>query len=72
MYISYIYNEIVFNIKKNEIMPLCSNIDGSRDYHTKWSKSERERQIPYDITFMWNLKYDTNELFYEIKTDSLT
>ena len=27
-----------------------------RDYHTKWSKSERERQILYDITFMWNLK----------------
>ena len=24
-------------------------------------KSERERQIPYDITYMWNLKYDTNE-----------
>ena len=23
---------------------------------------ERERQIPYDITYMWNLKYDTNEL----------
>ena len=23
--------------------------------------SERERQIPYDITAMWNLKYDTNE-----------
>ena len=22
------------------------------------SKSERERQIPYDITYMWNLKYD--------------
>ena len=25
------------------------------------SKSKRERQIPYDITYMWNLKYDTNE-----------
>ena len=24
-------------------------------------KSERERQI-YDITYIWNLKYDTNEL----------
>ena len=20
---------------------------------------ERERQIPYDVTYMWNLKYDT-------------
>ena len=25
---------------------ICSNMDGPRDYHTKWSKSERERQIP--------------------------
>ena len=35
------------------------NIDATRDSHTKSSKSERERQIPYDITYMWNLKYDT-------------
>ena len=25
-------------------------------------KSERERQIPYDITYTWNLNYDTTEL----------
>ena len=42
-------------------------IDGPRDYHTK---TERERQISYDITSMWNIKYDTNELIYEIETDS--
>ena len=24
-------------------------------------KSERERQIPYDITYMWSLKCGTNE-----------
>ena len=29
-----------------------------RDYHTMSSKSERERQIAYDITYTWNLKYD--------------
>ena len=28
-------------------------MDGPRNYHTKRSKSER--QIPYDITYMWNL-----------------
>ena len=39
--------------------------NGSRDHHTTWSKSERERQIPYDITYMWNLKYDTNELIWQ-------
>ena len=47
-------------------------MDGTRDYHTEWSKSEREKQIPYDITYMWNLKYDTNELTYETETDSQT
>ena len=27
--------------------------------------SDRERQISYNITYMWNLKYDTNEHIYE-------
>ena len=36
------------------------------------SKSERERQIPYGITYMSNLKYDTNELICETETDSQT
>ena len=45
-------------------------MDGPRDYHTEWSKSERERQIPYDIIYMWNLKCDTNELIYKTQTDS--
>ena len=31
---------------------------------------ERERQIPHDITCMWNLKYDTNELISGTETDS--
>ena len=31
-------------------------MDGARDYHTKWSKPDRERQTSYDITYMWNLK----------------
>ena len=35
--------------------------------NTKWSKSDREGQISYDITYMWNLKNDTNELIYKQK-----
>ena len=31
-------------------------MDGPKDHHTKWSKSETERQISYDIAYMWNLK----------------
>ena len=35
-------------------------------------KLDRERQISYDITYMWNVKYDTNELIYKTETDSQT
>ena len=45
-------------------------MDGPRAYDTKWSKSDRERLIPFDIIYMWNLKYDTNELIYKTETDS--
>ena len=38
-----------------------------RDYHTKWGKSERERQIAYDITYMWKLKHNTYQHIYETK-----
>ena len=29
---------------------------GPGDYHSKWSKLDRERQISYDIAYMGNLK----------------
>ena len=31
-------------------------------------KSDRARQVSYDITYMWNLKYGTNELIYKTET----
>ena len=45
-------------------------MDGTKDSHHTQSKSERPRQIPCDNTYMWNLKYSTNELIYKIDTDS--
>ena len=38
--------------------------------HTKWIKSERQRQTPCDITSMWNLKYYTNEPIHETEANS--
>ena len=65
----HMYNGILLSHKKEWNNVICSNMDGPTDDHTKWSKSERERQISYDITCMWNLKYDTIELIYETETD---
>ena len=31
-------------------------MDGPRDCDTEWSKSDTERQISYDIAYLWNLK----------------
>ena len=42
-------------------------MDGPRGYHTKWSKSGRERQLSWDITYIWNLKNDTVILFTKQK-----
>ena len=33
-------------------------------------KSDKERQILYDITYLWKLKNNTNELIYTTETDS--
>ena len=35
-------------------------------------KQFRQRQILYDIIYMWNLKSNTNELVYKTEIDSQT
>ena len=52
----HIYSGILLSHKKEWSNDICSNVVGPRDYHPKWSKSDRERQISYDIAYIWNLK----------------
>ena len=69
----YIYTmEYYSAIKKEWNNAICSNMNATRDYHTMWNKSEGERQKPYDITYMWNVKHDTNEPIYKTETDLQT
>ena len=35
---------------------IFSEVDGPRVCHTEWSKSEREKQISYINTYLWNLE----------------
>ena len=49
----HIYKGILLNHKKEQSNAIFSNMNTTRDYHTKWSKSERERQTSYiDITYV--------------------
>ena len=56
-------------IKKNETMPFAATW---MDLEIIILSEVSQRQISYDITYMWNLKYDKNELIYKTETDSQT
>ena len=62
-YVVHIYNGISLNHLKEWSNAICSNMDRPRDWHTEWSKLDREEVISYDTHYMWNIKRnDTNEL----------
>ena len=52
-------------IKKNEIMPFAAT---QMDLEIFMLSEVRQKKI--NITYMWNLKNDTNELIYKTETDS--
>ena len=66
----HIYKGILLCHEKEWNNATYSNMDRPKDYHAKWSQSERERQIPYDVTYILNLKYDTNEFICETEGNS--
>ena len=51
---------------------ICGNKDEPREYHIKYSKTDRERQISHEIAYMGKLNRDTNELIYKTEIDSQT
>ena len=58
-------------IKRNETMPFAATwMD--REIIILSEGSQKESQTPYDITYMWNLKYYINELIHKVETDSQT
>ena len=59
--VSHICNRILPSHIKEWNFALCSNMDEPGGYSAKWDKSNREKQIPYDFTYMWKLKNKTKE-----------
>ena len=54
--------EYYSSIKKNKIMPFATTCMELETLIP--SKLERERQIPYDITYNWSLIFGTNKPFH--------
>ena len=48
-------------VKKKEILTFCDSMDGPGEYYVKWNEPDRERQMPYDFTYTWNLMNKINE-----------
>ena len=46
------YSAIKKKFEKEWNFTICKNIDGLERYHAKWNKSDRERQILYDATYI--------------------
>ena len=67
----YIHTMEYSAIKMNEIMPFAATW---MDLEMIIQSEVGQRQVSYDITYIWNLKKknDTNGLIYKIETDSQT
>jgi len=55
----FMCNGLLLSYKKEQNVAICSNMDGFGGHYAKWSKSDKEKKILYDITYMWNLKNKT-------------
>ena len=52
----YIHNGILHSLKKEWNFVICHNVERLGGHYAKWNKADRERQVLYDIIYMWNLK----------------
>ena len=63
----HIHNGLLLSHKKDTLTPFAAT----------WmqleililNKPERKRQTPYDITYLWNLKYGTDDPIYKTETN---
>ena len=51
----HLHNGILHSREKEGDPPLCKSMDGTGEPYSKWNKPGGEGQIPYDLTFNWNI-----------------
>ena len=65
----HIYNGIQLSHEKEQYNAICSNIDATRDSHTKWSQKEKDKYYIISLT-CGIYKSGINE--HKTETDSQT
>ena len=51
----HLHNGMLCHRKKEGAPTLCDSVDGTVEHYAKWNKPGSEGQIPYDLTFNWNM-----------------
>ena len=57
----HFHNGILHSGKKEGAPTLHGSMDGTGEHCAKWNKPGIERQIPYDLSYKWNLINKTNK-----------
>ena len=68
----YIHNGILPSHEKEWNKDICSNTDGPRGYHTKWSKPERKINIIWYGLYVESKNNYTSEILYKTEIDPQT
>ena len=51
----HLHDGILVSLKEEGTPNLCNSMDGTGEHYAKCNKLGGERQIPYDLTYKWNL-----------------
>ena len=57
----HLHHGIPHSRKKDGAPTLCDNMDGTGEYYAKLNKPGSGREIPYDLTYKWNLINKTSK-----------
>ena len=58
---THTHSGILFSHETEGNPAIYNNLVGAWGHYAKWNKSDRERQILYAPTYMWNLKMPNSE-----------
>ena len=57
----HLHNGILHSREKEGAPTVCDRVGGTGEHYAKLNKPASERQIPYDLTYKWNLINKTNK-----------